>query len=148
MFYYAVFKGRIPGIYDTWDKCQQQVNGFPASKFKKFKTLPEAQHFTKTGTELLSSLKKTKSLISNAKNIVSNTQLQNKTTNNISKKIYDTNDSITIYTDGSLIRLLIDSIILSAFVPTNLAQPDSIPSIRSVTSLATNTGTSILGASS
>lgn len=104
MFYYAVYKGRIPGIYDTWDKCQQQVTGFPASKFKKFKTLSEAQHFTKTGTELLSSLKKTKPLISNAKNIVSNTQLQNKTTNNISKKTYDTNDSITIYTDGSLIR--------------------------------------------
>lgn len=28
--YYAVAKGRKPGIYGTWAECEAQVKGFPA----------------------------------------------------------------------------------------------------------------------
>ena len=32
--YYAVRKGRIPGIYRTWSECQKQVTGYPGAVFK------------------------------------------------------------------------------------------------------------------
>lgn len=28
--YYAVAKGRAPGIYATWAECEAQVKGYPA----------------------------------------------------------------------------------------------------------------------
>eukprot|EP01112_Ceratiomyxa_fruticulosa_P011741 TRINITY_DN3212_c0_g1_i1.p1 TRINITY_DN3212_c0_g1~~TRINITY_DN3212_c0_g1_i1.p1 ORF type:complete len:306 (+),score=47.12 TRINITY_DN3212_c0_g1_i1:233-1150(+) len=42
MKFYAVRKGRVPGIYETWDECERQVTGFPRPAFKKFNTLEEA----------------------------------------------------------------------------------------------------------
>ena len=36
--YYAVRKGRIPGIYRTWSECQKQVTGYPGAVFKGFVT--------------------------------------------------------------------------------------------------------------
>lgn len=43
--FYAVAKGRQSGVYETWDECQQQVSGFSAPVFKKFKTRQEAEAF-------------------------------------------------------------------------------------------------------
>lgn len=45
MSYYAVQNGKVPGIYSTWNECQQQVKGFSQAKFKKFKTESEAKDF-------------------------------------------------------------------------------------------------------
>ncbi|XP_051167907.1 ribonuclease H1-like [Leptopilina boulardi] len=45
MPYYAVAIGRIPGIYDTWDECKEQVHQFSGPKFKKFNTRQEANDF-------------------------------------------------------------------------------------------------------
>ena len=42
--YYAVAKGRKPGIYNSWDDASVQVNGV-ANCYKGFKTLAEAQQF-------------------------------------------------------------------------------------------------------
>lgn len=36
MKYYVVWEGREPGVYDSWDECQQQVNGYPGARFKAF----------------------------------------------------------------------------------------------------------------
>ncbi|XP_012216204.2 ribonuclease H1-like isoform X1 [Linepithema humile] len=47
MPYYAVAKGRKPGIYATWDECSAQVIKFPGSIYKKFATESEAQSFIK-----------------------------------------------------------------------------------------------------
>ncbi|KAJ1678445.1 hypothetical protein EV182_004033 [Spiromyces aspiralis] len=44
-YYYAVRNGRTPGIYNTWDDCKAQVDGFSASRFRKFSTLEDAQGF-------------------------------------------------------------------------------------------------------
>lgn len=41
--YYAVMKGRQPGIYTTWKKCEEQVKGFSGAIFKSFSTLQEAE---------------------------------------------------------------------------------------------------------
>lgn len=41
--YYVVWKGTEPGIYDSWEMCQQQVKGFYNAKFKSFENKEEAE---------------------------------------------------------------------------------------------------------
>jgi ribonuclease HI len=41
--FYVVWVGTTPGIYDTWDACKSQVDGFPGSKFKSFPSRIEAE---------------------------------------------------------------------------------------------------------
>ncbi|KAK1119478.1 hypothetical protein K0M31_013305 [Melipona bicolor] len=43
--YYAVAKGRNPGIYNSWIECKRQVHHFPKPVFRKFKTETEAHNF-------------------------------------------------------------------------------------------------------
>jgi len=43
--FYAVKKGRIPGIYKTWAECKANVDGFSGATYKGFKTLEEAEEF-------------------------------------------------------------------------------------------------------
>jgi len=43
--YYAVKKGKTPGIYKTWDECKSQVDGFPGAKYKGFVTQNEAETY-------------------------------------------------------------------------------------------------------
>lgn len=45
MPFYAVRTGRIPGIYNTWDECKQQVNNFAKARYKKFGSREEALAF-------------------------------------------------------------------------------------------------------
>lgn len=45
--YYAVRKGRTPGIYFTWDDCKKMVIGFKGAIYKSFETMEEAQDFMK-----------------------------------------------------------------------------------------------------
>ncbi|KAF9519636.1 hypothetical protein BS47DRAFT_1324331 [Hydnum rufescens UP504] len=42
--FYAVKAGRVPGVYDTW-RCEAQIKGFSAAKYKKFSTRSEAEIF-------------------------------------------------------------------------------------------------------
>ena len=43
--FYAVKKGKKPGIYKSWNDCKNQVNKFPGAIYKSFKTLSEAIEF-------------------------------------------------------------------------------------------------------
>ncbi|CRK95018.1 CLUMA_CG008504, isoform A [Clunio marinus] len=45
MSFYAVARGRIPGIFSTWNECESQVKGFSGAVYKKFKTKTEADNF-------------------------------------------------------------------------------------------------------
>ena len=45
MKYYAVRKGRQPGIYTTWPACEEQVKGFPGASYKAFPTKAQALAF-------------------------------------------------------------------------------------------------------
>ena len=45
MPYYAVARGRAPGIYPTWSECNAQVNNFSGARYKKFGTESEAREF-------------------------------------------------------------------------------------------------------
>ena len=61
-FFYAVKKGHNPNIYTSWEECEEQINGFSGSEFKKFKTSEEANSFmtsssatiTQTSTNVVS----------------------------------------------------------------------------------------------
>ncbi len=43
--YYAVARGRTPGIYFTWEDCKAQVQQFSGAVYKSFPTLQEAEQF-------------------------------------------------------------------------------------------------------
>jgi len=34
--FYVVWEGREPGIYDSWEDCLEQVEGFPGAKYKSY----------------------------------------------------------------------------------------------------------------
>ncbi|GMV54040.1 MAG: ribonuclease H [Chlorobi bacterium] len=41
--WYVVWIGRIPGIYPSWEKCREQVEGFPGSRYRAYDTLADAR---------------------------------------------------------------------------------------------------------
>jgi ribonuclease H-related protein len=43
--YYAVARGKVPGVYLNWHDCKEQVHGVSDSRYKKFNTLEEALNF-------------------------------------------------------------------------------------------------------
>lgn len=45
--YYAVARGKTPGIYLTWEDCKMQVEHFPGPCYKGFMTIEEAESFLK-----------------------------------------------------------------------------------------------------
>jgi ribonuclease HI len=42
--YYVVWEGHQAGIFDSWDKCKKQVEGYTGAKYKGFPTLAEAKN--------------------------------------------------------------------------------------------------------
>ena len=45
MKYYAVKVGRKTGIFNTWEECKEQVDGFEGAEYKSFSKLEEANNF-------------------------------------------------------------------------------------------------------
>jgi ribonuclease HI len=43
--FYAVKNGRNPGIYNTWDECKAQVDGFSGAVYKSFASRDEAVNY-------------------------------------------------------------------------------------------------------
>lgn len=43
--FYAVRKGKTPGIYMTWDDCKAQVTGYSGAEYKSFPTIEEAANY-------------------------------------------------------------------------------------------------------
>lgn len=41
--FYVVWKGRVPGIYNSWPECQAQVMGFEKAMYKSFTSRKEAE---------------------------------------------------------------------------------------------------------
>ena len=54
--YYAVKKGKVPGIYLNWNDCKAMVDGYPGAVYKSFKTIEEAEEFI-TGEKIISGMK-------------------------------------------------------------------------------------------
>ena len=47
--FYVVWKGRKTGIFDSWDECKAQVDGFAEAKYKGFPTITAAEAAFKAG---------------------------------------------------------------------------------------------------
>lgn len=43
--YYVVKSGHTPGIYQTWEECKKQVDGFSGATYKSFTNLSDAEVF-------------------------------------------------------------------------------------------------------
>ena len=41
--FYVVWNGLVPGIYHSWDECQEQIKGVKQALYKSFDTLEEAE---------------------------------------------------------------------------------------------------------
>ena len=65
--FYAVKKGRNPGIYRTWAECSKQVNKFSGAKFKSFDTLQEAENYM--GKKIIENLSNNKQNKNSTQNI-------------------------------------------------------------------------------
>ena len=57
MKFYAVRKGRKPGIYSTWSECEAQVKGFPKAEYKSFRQRTDAESYLQ-GNEVSNPQKK------------------------------------------------------------------------------------------
>lgn len=49
--YYAVKKGKTPGIYNSWNECKAQVDGFSGAEYRSFKSEQEAQDYIGNSVE-------------------------------------------------------------------------------------------------
>jgi len=50
--YYVVWAGRKPGIYENWESCRKQTDGFRGARFKSFSNLAEAGAAFSQGTKV------------------------------------------------------------------------------------------------
>ena len=41
--FYVVWKGKHPGIYDSWDDCKAAIKDFKGAVYKSFKTFDSAK---------------------------------------------------------------------------------------------------------
>ncbi|XP_041105566.1 ribonuclease H1 isoform X2 [Polyodon spathula] len=64
-YFYAVRKGRIPGVYSSWNQCKAQVDKVPAASFKKFASEEEAWAFVASSASKLGAASTTDSADSN-----------------------------------------------------------------------------------
>ena len=51
MKYYAVRNGRKIGIFETWDECKSQVDGFSGAEYKSFTKKEEAKAYLEGATK-------------------------------------------------------------------------------------------------
>ena len=49
--FYVVWRGRKPGVYDSWDGCKAQVEGFGEAEYKAYATLEDAEEAFWRGKE-------------------------------------------------------------------------------------------------
>ena len=100
MPFYAVAKGRVPGVYKTWSECEAQVKGFAGARFKKFSTQGEASNFasgvSSGNNEPPAKRAKTESASSTP--VVSNSNSAKFTQKNF---IVDEEGFVQVFTDGA-----------------------------------------------
>jgi len=106
--WYAVARGRSPGIYQTWDACKAQTAGFSGALFKSFKTHDEAKAFITSNTNTAATITAAPSSNNNtvgkkrARDVkdVSSHTTQNKRSNQHPFKNNAARFCLTIYFDG------------------------------------------------
>ena len=49
--FYVVWNGRTPGVYDRWEACQKEIEGFKGAKYKGFPDRTSAETAFKDGPD-------------------------------------------------------------------------------------------------
>lgn len=49
--YYVVWEGIEPGIYDSWEECEEMIKGYPGARYKSFPDLDSAVKAYRQGSE-------------------------------------------------------------------------------------------------
>ncbi|XP_017883755.1 ribonuclease H1-like [Ceratina calcarata] len=111
--FYAVARGRKPGIYNTWDDCKVQVHHFSGPKYKKFHTRVEAEQFIKehsqgSGSDTTSSnVARSKRYTKRPRpadtkdDISSNMARRSKSSKGSGDFLVDSDGYVNVYTDGA-----------------------------------------------
>jgi len=47
--YYTIWKGKKPGVYEGWDACKRQIEGFPGAQYMGFPTSEGAERALRAG---------------------------------------------------------------------------------------------------
>lgn len=104
--YYAVAKGRNTAIYDNWNSCSEQVNGYSGARYKRFDTKSEAEAFInrESGSSSAKSQESSYRLPSSSKggshsssSRYFHTQLSSNTTSDKSRQRQTSNDYIPLH---------------------------------------------------
>jgi ribonuclease HI len=112
--YYAIHKGYTTGIYNNWEECKKNVDGFINPIYKKFKTLEEAEYFMENGydNKTINKIPKNKpSILDFLENIdteIKNIKKNNKTDNtilDIKKNIKKDNTILDIKKDNTILDI-------------------------------------------
>ena len=102
MKYYAVKKGRTPGVYRTWEDAKKQVDGFSGAEYKSFEKITDATEYLDWNKETQPDIVKEDSL----SNAIKKIQAANITHQSKKQKVKKTSSNnsadyfATIYTDG------------------------------------------------
>lgn len=48
---YAVKKGKVTGIFNTWNECKASVDGYPGAEYKGFTSMEEAEDYLGAGIQ-------------------------------------------------------------------------------------------------
>lgn len=96
--YYAVKKGKTPGIYMTWDDCKAQVDGFSGAIYKSFGSIAEAAEFLGEGYENVAGSKNEQMILEAELSELENTK---ETTKVERRKNVTSETEAVAYVDGS-----------------------------------------------
>ncbi|EFG55038.1 ribonuclease [Lactobacillus amylolyticus] len=103
MKFYAVKKGRKPGIYRNWDEAKAQVDGFSGAEYKSFAQITDATDYLNWNKETQGQeIRKDEDNLQNAiKKIVNTSKKLPVQTKTVKARNSNPNDYFaTIYTDG------------------------------------------------
>lgn len=98
--FYAVHRGRNPGVYKTWAECSFQINDYRNASYRKFDTEEEALQYVKTGGIQKASKRELNNLEIEISNKVVKRQKIN-TTTKIDYVLQNTEESVVVFTDGA-----------------------------------------------
>lgn len=112
MPFYGVKKGRVCGVYTSWEECKEQVDGFPNAEYKKFAHKKDAHMFvygrllggqalTRDEFEALSYAQPFTEKENSDVIIIDPDEEYKKIAPDLKGEIVETHNDVSLYTDGA-----------------------------------------------
>lgn len=106
--YYVVWNGPSPGVYSSWEACQEAVCGVSGAKYKSFKTQAEAEDAFEMGEEAYSLASGT-SETSNSSDSSSSSETRETSTSAASKPERPNYDPANLPADAIRMAIAVDA---------------------------------------